>query len=189
MRKIPIQIDSLLRIILSIVFIALLAQVTIQLPIQQTTIPVTGQSMAVLLVGYLLPRYEGIIAVFFYILFGCLGLPFFADGNSGWVVIFGGSGGFIVGFLFGAAFLARAGHFQLGKKFLWALAVMGIGTAIILFFGILRLAWIYNLHKALQYGFFPFWQGALIKIVLGALIIYCWEQRQQLLPAIFSTPK
>ena len=49
---------------------------------------------------------------------------------------------------------------------------MAIGTALILICGIAQLTFLYGLDKALEYGFWPFWPGALVKIILGAVIIY-----------------
>ena len=49
---------------------------------------------------------------------------------------------------------------------------MATGTALILICGIAQLTYLYGLEKALEYGFWPFWPGALVKIILGAVIIY-----------------
>ena len=49
---------------------------------------------------------------------------------------------------------------------------MTIGTALILVCGIAQLTYLYGLDKALEYGFWPFWPGAIMKIILGAAIVY-----------------
>ena len=52
-----------------------------------------------------------------------------------------------------------------GDSFAEVLIVMAIGTALILICGIAQLTYLYGLEKALEYGFWPFWPGALVKIV------------------------
>jgi biotin transporter BioY len=49
---------------------------------------------------------------------------------------------------------------------------MTIGTALILVCGLAQLTYLYGLDKALEYGFWPFWPGAIMKIILGAVIVY-----------------
>ena len=57
---------------------------------------------------------------------------------------------------------------------------MAIGTALILICGIAQLTFLHGLDKALEYGFWPFWPGALVKIILGAVIIYYIPKEQYL---------
>jgi hypothetical protein len=35
-----------------------------------------------------------------------------------------------------------------------------------------QLTYLFGLDKALEYGFWPFWQGAIVKIILGAAVVY-----------------
>lgn len=157
---------------LSIAFTALMAQLTIHLPEAAGGIPITGQSLAVLLVGMLLRQPWGALAVCTYVLIGALGLPVYADGRGGWEVLAGGSGGFLLGFIAGAAMLGWLAELGWGKGLGKALAAMMIGTAIILVFGLLRLSLLYGWEKALSYGFYPFWPGALVKIVVGGILAW-----------------
>ena len=156
-----------LSIVSSIAFIALFAQLSIDVPLGQTMIPITGQTFAVLLVGYWLGTKWGMIAIVGYIALGIIGFPIFADAKSGWEVVIGGSGGYLIGFIVGAGI---AGWFYNRKPiFVNALLAMMIGTLVILLFGVGRLAQLYGLEKGLDYGFYPFWQGAIVKIILGTI--------------------
>ncbi len=74
----------------------------IQLPF--SPVPITGQTMAVLLVGALLGSRRGALAVLAYIAEGLAGLPVFAGGAAGLARLFGPTGGYLVGFV-AAAFL------------------------------------------------------------------------------------
>ncbi len=168
--------NPFLRILLGIALIALLAQLTLHLDWQELQIPITGQSLAVLLVGYVLGRPWGGIAILAYLLLGGLGLPIFADGGSGWDTFSKGSAGFLYGFVLGAWLIGWCREGNWGRRWDLALGAMGLGTAAIIALGLLYLNHLYGWEKALLYGWYPFWPGALIKIAIGAGIIW-WMHR------------
>lgn len=70
-----------------------------------TFAPVTLQTFGVLLAGALLGARRGPLAVLLWIGVGAAGLPVFANGKSGLPVLVGPTGGYIVGFVIGAALL------------------------------------------------------------------------------------
>ena len=158
------------KVLFACILIAIMAQITIHLPGNLGGIPITGQSLAVLVVSFLLPMKFGVPAVGLYVLLGAIGLPFYADGASGWEVLAGGSGGFLIGFVVAALLMGRLHSLGWHKYFGKALLAMLLGTLIIILCGLLRLGILYGWEKALEYGFYPFWQGALVKILLGAVI-------------------
>ena len=159
------------QVVIAVLFISLFAQLSIDVPVGESSIPITGQTFAVLLSAYWLKRKIGTIAVFIYVVIGILGLPIFAEGKAGWEVLIGGSGGFLIGFIIAAYVVGFLGEKNWEHSFSKSLLAMIIGTAIILFFGIGRLANLYGLEKGLAYGFYPFWKGAIVKIILGAAIL------------------
>ena len=67
--------------------IALSAQAAI--PVAFSPVPLTLQSLAVVLVGATLGPWRGAAAAALYLLEGALGLPFFAQGRSGMAVLLG----------------------------------------------------------------------------------------------------
>lgn len=172
-QKLEMKMDrNTLMIGLGVLFICLGAMVTFNFQWKETAIPITGQSLAVLVVGFVLGRKRGVLVISIYLLLGLIGLPVFAKGASGIETFNGGSGGFLYGFLLGgyvSGVLQEEGY---GRRFLHCLTAMTIGTAVILIFGIAQLTSLYGFEKALQYGFYPFWPGAIVKIILGAVIIY-----------------
>ncbi len=159
---------SITQILLSVLFVGLFAQLSIDVPVGESNIPITGQTFAVLLVAYILGSQKGLLAITAYVLLGLLGAPIFADGKSGVEVLLGGSGGFLIGFIVSAYPTGLLGEKGWRKDFPKSLLAMAIGTIIILIFGIGRLSQLYGFSKGLAYGFYPFWQGAIIKIFLGA---------------------
>jgi biotin transport system substrate-specific component len=156
---------------LAIFFIALFAQITINLPAQSGDIPITGQTFAVLLVGYFLGRKWGTLVVLFYVILGSVGLPIFADGESGIDILFGGSGGFIFGFIAGAFLVGWLSELGWTASFQKSLIAMTLGTITIIIFGVARLTYLYDFKSALEWGFYPFIIGGLIKIMLGAAVL------------------
>src|SRR5919201_3585182 len=78
---------------------ALFAQISIDVP--PSPVPITGQTLAVGLVGATLGMRRGASSLALYVLLG-LFLPFYAEGESGWHVVWGASGGYLIGFVFAA---------------------------------------------------------------------------------------
>lgn len=158
---------------LGAVAIGVAAQITIPLPL----IPITAQSLVVLLVGYGLKSRLAVIAIVLYLLLGIVGIPVFADASAGWEKIAGNSGGFLYGFIIGAYAVGKLSEQGWAKKIPKSLAAMSIGTAIILLTGVTHLSYYIGWSKAIEYGLQPFIAGAIVKIALGALIMWQAERR------------
>lgn len=77
--------------------IAVSAQIHFPLP---SGVPVTLQTLAVALCGYCLGLKRGMSAILVYILLGLVGAPVFSGFAGGVAVLFGKTGGFIIGFVF-----------------------------------------------------------------------------------------
>ncbi len=167
---------QLVGILAGVAFIAGFAQLSFQLDWNELRIPVTGQTFAVLVAGMLFGIKRAFVVVMLYLLVGGLGFPVFAEGGHGWQVFQKGSGGFLIGFLFGAMVVGWLGDRGWRRSFPKALVAMTLGTATIMAFGLLRLTWLYGGWKALEYGFYPFVGGAVVKILLGAVVVWLWER-------------
>ena len=163
---------DILMVGLGLLLICLGAMVSIDLPWKDGGIPITGQTLAVLVVGFLLGRRRGLLVIAIYLIIGLAGLPVFANGASGIDTLVGGSGGFLYGFLVGGYICGALQENDFGVSFAGCLTAMTIGTALILVCGIAQLTYLYGLEKALEYGFWPFWPGAIVKIILGAAVVY-----------------
>ncbi|MBR9922509.1 MAG: biotin transporter BioY [Bacteroidetes bacterium] len=155
-------------------FLYLMAGLSHNLVLGQTEIPLTGQSLAVLLIGFCWPGWSGVLAVVLYLLAGGLGLPVFAEGASGWGVFQGGTGGFLFGFLVAAWYLRRLKYRNWGRNSLMTLLAMILGTLFILGFGVLRLSQMYGFESGLKYGFLDLWPGALVKLLIATVLARLW---------------
>lgn len=158
-------------IVFGALFIAALAQVRI--PLQP--VPITGQTLAVLLVGMALGSRRGPLAVLTYLGMGAAGLPFFTGGQSGLVYMAGATGGYLVGFVAAAyvvGWLAERGWDRTLAK---TLGAMVIGNAVIYLFGVSWLATIVGGFSgpggSLALGLYPFLLGDALKALAAALLL------------------
>jgi biotin transport system substrate-specific component len=141
----------------------------IYIPLQP--VPITLQTLFVLLAGAVIGGRYGALGQFLYVGLGALGLPLFAAHTSGFGVLFGPTGGYLLSFLFVPFFVAA--FIRKSSSVLWQAGVFSVGTAIIFAFGVAHLALFYthNLTAALYVGLLPFLPGAVFKIV-AAVSIY-----------------
>ena len=166
------SIISLIKIALAIVCFVFSAQLTYDLNYGEINIPITAQSLVILCWAVFLRPIESFIAVGTYIALGAFGMAVFADGASGMEVLKGPTGGYIFGFLIAALVVSWIRDPYRKENILTLLILMLIGTVIILICGLLRLSLMFEFEKSIEAGFYNLWQGALIKIVLGAVITY-----------------
>lgn len=75
--------------------IAILAQISIPLPF--TTVPLTMLIFAVAVTGLILGSKLGAISVLIYLLLGGIGIPVFAQFSGGVGILFGPTGGYLLG--------------------------------------------------------------------------------------------
>lgn len=163
--------------------VSLAAQLTIPLPL----VPITGQTLAVLLVGASLGSARGAISLALYAVLGLVGLPVFApedDGShvTGLVALGSPSFGYILGFILSAALIGWLAQRQWERKILGGLAAFAAGTVATFAVGLPWLAvWLGNagypndLNSVLQSGLYPFLIGGAIKAAIGAgLIRLAW---------------
>lgn len=163
--------NNVIRVLFGTLFIILCTQVDIDLHLGDVNIPITGQSFAVVLVGYLLKSKLGALSVFIYLLLGMVGAPVFADGGSGIDSLWGNSGGYLYGFI-PAAFACGYLHERGWGSLPYILFAMIIGTVIILCIGVSHLSIKIGIEKALTYGLYPFIPGAILKLMLATGVAF-----------------
>jgi biotin transport system substrate-specific component len=149
---------------------ALCAQISIPLP--GTPVPITGQTFAVLLCGAALGANRGAAAMIAYLVLG-LFLPFYSEGESGPDVIFGATGGYIVGFIVAAYVIGRLAEREHDRTPVKALPLFTLGSVIIFACGVpwLAVAADLDLIAALDAGFVPFIPGGIIKALAAAALL------------------
>jgi biotin transport system substrate-specific component len=152
-----------------------LSLITIPLPF--TPVPVTGQTIAVILSGALLGSRLGPLSQVLYMLIGIVGIPVFSGGRGGPGIIIGPTGGFIWGFILTSYVIGKiteVGYTKLQKHstivLISAFLIGGIG--ILYTVGVTQLAIVLQLTipEAIVVGFLPFIPGDLFKIVIASTI-------------------
>jgi biotin transport system substrate-specific component len=146
-----------------------LAQVVI--PLQP--VPITGQTLAVILVGSTLGALRGALSMVLYLALGVVGLPWFTEASSGWGVVAGPTGGYIVGFIAAAALTGWLAQRSWDRRIVGALVSMSAGTLVTFAVG---LPWLaaslgLNLDQTLQAGLYPFLIGGAIKALVAAGVL------------------
>jgi biotin transport system substrate-specific component len=142
-------------------------------------VPLTLQTLAVLVAGGLLGRYWGPVSVGVYILVGVVGVPVFAGGHAGPAVIAGPLGGFLLGFVLAAFVMGVAGDATRGGRIAnrRALAVLVLGAAAAgLVVYVVAVPWFMavtgaSLREAVTVAFLPFVLGDALKAVVAVAVI------------------
>ena len=152
------------------------AQLRIHLPF--TPVPITGQTFAVLLAGASLGGVAGGASQLLYVALGAIGLPFYADGASGWDVVTGATGGYLVGFIVAAYVIGLLAERRQDRSISSAVPAFVTGSVIIYLFGVPWLAHVLDVSwtEAAALGLTPFVIGDLIKALLaGTLLPAAWK--------------
>ncbi len=144
--------------------IAVLAQVTIPLPL----IPITGQTLAVGLVVTILGTRLGTLSVLIYILLGAAGIPVFSGMSGGFAILVGPRGGYIVGFLVAAIIMGLYLN-KFGITIFQAITSNIIGMVVTLAFGTTWLKIVGDLTwtAAFMGGAAPFIIVGIVKAVMA----------------------
>jgi biotin transport system substrate-specific component len=165
------------------VFIALTANVTFWLP--NNPIPITGQTLSVLVVGGALGLRRGALSVALYLALG-LFLPVYAGQAHGLNTIFsfdsagvvlGARGGYLVSFLLAGGLVGWLAEMGWDRHIPGAIAAMILGEVVIYTIGVPWLAIAAHMSPAMAVdkGFLPFVLGDALKLAIAAGIFpFAW---------------
>ncbi len=156
------------KVIMASCILAMGAQISITLPI--STVPLTFQSEALILMSFIWGGRVAAGAVIAYFLQGIMGLPVFASGAFGIGSFFLPSGGYLLGFLPAAWVMGScADRGWTSNVFLAAGAVI-LGKIMIFSCGLLWLSLFVPLGQLLAMGLYPFMIDNVVQIATaGAL--------------------
>jgi biotin transport system substrate-specific component len=166
--------------------IAALAQISIRLPF--TPVPITGQTLAVLLVGTSFGWLRGGLALGLYLGEIAVGLPFAAEGEAGLerLMLATPSGGYLWGFLLAAVLMGWLANRGWDRSLGSSLGTMLLGSVVIY---MVALPWLHAsptfqaflghppiLEDTLQAGLYPFVIGDVLKMLFAAgLLPAAWR--------------
>jgi len=159
-----------------VIFLAALAQIAI--PVPGSPVPVTGQTLGVLLLGATYGTSLGVTTFAMYLLAGIAGAPVFAGQSFGLAKVTGATGGYLIGMLLATYLLGLFARKRFDQKFLTALPSMLFATLITFACGVFWLhqftgqSWSWT-FKA---GVTPFVIGEVLKIAIaGTSLPILWR--------------
>ena len=154
-------------------FVGIAAQIAIPLPF--TPVPLTLQTFAVLLAGSALGSLRGAAAMALFAVVGIAGVPWFAEGSSGYSAP---SFGYIIGFIVAAFIVGRIAEHGATRSVTRTAGLMVIGNLVIYAIGATWLAFAIGVDAstAIALGVTPFLIGDAIKIAAAAgLLPLTWK--------------
>lgn len=164
-----LTVADLARIAVFAALIAALAQASVHL--FGNAVPVTGQTLGIMLAGLVLGAVRGGLAALAYVVLGAIGLPVFANATGGLVVISGPTGGFILAFPVAAFVIGLLVSRYLNGSVAFTACVVG-GIALVYVVGVPWLAWRLGLgaEEAILTGAVAFLPGDLLKAGLATYV-------------------
>jgi biotin transport system substrate-specific component len=149
--------------------LAIAASAQVQVPLHP--VPMTLQSLVVLLVGAAYGWRLGAATVLLYLAEGLCGMPVFAGFAAGPTALAGPTGGFLLGFVPAAAlvgWLASRGW----TVSPWRSSAMFLAGHVVLFAGgIAWLGMLLGFGRAIAVGLLPFLPGTAVKVALGTALL------------------
>ena len=145
---------------------SLLVAAAAQVNVPMLPVPMTLQTLAVLMIGAAYGARLGAVTLALYALEGAIGLPVFAEFKSGIMLA---SFGYVLGFIAAAwvvGYLAERGWDRAPVKMF---AAMLLGSAVLYVPGLPWLSGWIGAEKAIAYGLLPFLVGDLVKAAVAAL--------------------
>jgi biotin transport system substrate-specific component len=144
----------------------------IRIPVLISPVPITLQVLFIFLAGAMLGARWGSMSVMIYLLLGIIGLPVFSGGSSGIGVLFGPTGGYLVGFAL-AAFVIGLFSDKWGTSgVLRNMLFMSAGLLVIYLLGAAYMVHVarISVESAILLGVAPFIPGDLLKLVFSSVI-------------------
>ncbi|MFI4896675.1 MAG: biotin transporter BioY, partial [Phycisphaerales bacterium JB059] len=143
-------------------------------PLPPDGVPMTLQTLAVILAALCLGPRVGAASMILYILVGMIGAGVFADGSAGLAVLAGQTGGYLVGFVLCQPVITSIIRRRDGAMRGWGAMILAVlaGHLVIFALGVPWLALVrgYSLARALEGGFYPFLLPMLLKCAIAVII-------------------
>jgi len=176
---VPVRAAALripLQVFLGVLLMALLAQFEVTIG----PVPITGQTLGVLLIGAAYGGGLGGITLLAYLIVGGFGFGVFSGGGAGWAHFTGTTAGYLVSYPFVAALVGYLSQRGLTRTFTGTALAMLLGNVLIYLPGV---AWLYTfadqfapagvspLSWTLRAGLLPFVPGDVIKLLIAAALL------------------
>lgn len=174
LKNMKLTVKEMVLIALGAALMAVFSQISFPLPL--TAVPITLQVFGVVVISIVLEEKISTVALIIFALLGAIGIPVYSNFSAGVGVLFGPTGGYIIGFIFMAYIV---GFFA--RKDNKVLLIIGsyIGLVIEYIFGVLqlKLALGLTLNQALVSGLYPFIVKDIIVTALGIMVAVILKKR------------
>lgn len=159
------RVAAVVKVAAGVLLLALLAQVRVLIG----PVPITGQTLGVLLLGAAYGLPLGLVSVGAYLMLGAAGVPIFAGSASGLAYLAGPTGGYLLGFVLAAALLGYLSRRGWDKGVLSCCLMMVLASAVIYLPGVAWLKQVLGLSwsAAVAAGVTPFLIGDLVKLAIA----------------------
>ena len=150
----------------------------VSIPIPISPVPISGQTLVIMLIGLLLTPKQAFYSVATWVLVGIAGAPVFSGGRAGIAVLASPSGGYIMGFLVGAVVISVLRGKEANMLKMYIAAIIG-GIAVIYALGVPYMAYLLKMDAAtaLKAGALPFLIGDFIKVFVSVNLAYALNKR------------
>lgn len=158
----------------AILFGVCLLTLSAKLQVPFWPVPMTMQTLVVLMLGMAYGPRLGAGTVLAYILVGAVGFPVFAgtpERGIGLAYMMGPTGGFLMGFVVAAWITGVLAERGWDRSVLWCAAAMLVGTVGIFVLGLAALAPVTGFSRAIETGLMPFLASSALKVALGAVAL------------------
>ncbi len=173
------SLDLVAKIVIATMLLAFLAPIDIG--ISALNVPITLQSLLIIMLPMLIGANAGVSAVCLYLLLGIIGLPVFANYSSGIEKFTGPTAGFLISFPIAAYVVGywseRISTPAWGRIFV----VIIFANTLIQTFGLFGLSTVYDLEGLLSITI-KLTPGMLIKTLIGTSIVYWFRKKHDLNP-------
>lgn len=140
------------------------------------TVPITLQTIFVVLSGIILGAKLGALSQIIYVILGLVGLPIFSGGTGGLISIVSPTFGFLISFIAAAYVIGKLT--EKNKSFSTIIYSVILGSFVIYLIGVPYFYFIFtnylgktiNFYTALKYACIPFIPGDIIKAVIAIIL-------------------
>lgn len=165
--KLNLSIKEITLVGMCAALMAIFSQLSIPLPF--TSVPVTLQVFGLVILAVIVGAKIGTLSLIVYTIIGAIGLPVFANFHSGFGVILGPTGGYIIGFII-MAFLIGYVSSKENKILLFAASYIGVIIDLVLGTIQLKIVTGMTINAALIAGLYPFILKDLIIVSISVII-------------------
>lgn len=141
-------------------------------------VPITMQTLFVILSGLILGSRLAALSQLVYIVLGLIGIPIFAGFTGGIQSIIKPSFGFLIGFVFAAYIVGKISHLEgeISTKRIWIASI--VGTGVIYLFGLPYMYYILNILMTqslsfgtiIKIGCLLFLPGDFLKLIIASVV-------------------